>query len=97
MRAPLQTAADQYADCARGMWTLATEAQSLLQGLVDDVIIAEIAAAVGTSLVETGVGAVAGYGVAAAEIARIIEKAGRLTQICAAADVIIFSVFGGRV
>lgn len=50
---------------------------------LDAAVLAGITAAAGTVLVEAGVGAIVGYGLAALEVARIIEligKAGKIIQ-----------------
>jgi hypothetical protein len=92
---PLREAAARYAACTRGVWELGTQAQNLLQGIIDDALIAEIAAAAGSATIETGVGAVIGYGIAALAIANVVEKVGQLLKIESAVNTAVFGVFGG--
>lgn len=65
MQHVLREAAANYEETATGVWQLARQAANLVQSLIDEVVIIAIASAVGTALIETGVGAVAGYAVAA--------------------------------
>jgi hypothetical protein len=70
----LRHAAKQYESTAKGVWALAEDVSSLIEFAIDSFVVAAAAAAIGTALIETGVGAVAGYGVAALEIANGLEK-----------------------
>ena len=70
----LRHAAAQYESTAKGVWALAGDVTSLIEWAIDSFVVAAAAAAIGTALIETGVGAVAGYGVAALEIANGLQK-----------------------
>ncbi|WP_432827311.1 hypothetical protein [Dactylosporangium sp. CA-092794] len=80
LRGPLEQAAKDYHDAGRGVWLVGSQVQNLLEAIIDEAIIAAAAAAIGSALVETGVGTIAGYGVAAIQIARIIEKFAQVSQ-----------------
>jgi hypothetical protein len=94
-QAALYEAARGYHEAARGAWQLSTQLGNLLQAIADEAIIMGIAAAAGTATIETGVGAVAGYGYAtyqAIQIAKLVNKA---SQIISTAGTVIMGAFGG--
>lgn len=91
---PLDAAAVQYEDLSRGMWVLLDTMTGLLKQLIDKALIAVIAAAAGTALIETVVGAAVGYGVAALEIIQILELLNRCLLIATSANALIFGFIG---
>jgi uncharacterized protein YukE len=70
---PMREISKQFDSIARGVYNLSEAATGWLKGMADAALIAGIAAAAGTVTAETGVGAVVGYGVAAYEVARILD------------------------
>ncbi|GLL05114.1 hypothetical protein [Dactylosporangium matsuzakiense] len=91
LQEPLAGAPEKYIETAKGMWQLGSQATNLAEALVDSLIVAAAAAAAGTALVETGVGAVVGWGIAAIEIARAIQMISKLTAIAVTADMIVMT------
>jgi hypothetical protein len=91
----LDAAAKEYSDAARGAWLFANQLKNLLEAIIDAAVIAAACTAVGTALIETGVGAVVGYGLAALEIARIIELLARAGKIIQTAGMVIEGFTGG--
>ncbi len=81
LRDPLQQMADEYHAMADAVWSAGEAIGGLIKGMIDAAIIAGIAAAAGTATSWTGVGAVAGYGVAAVEVANILRMWGQATQL----------------
>jgi uncharacterized protein YukE len=94
MQVALRTASDGYVNAARGVWQLANQAQNILQGIVDAAILGATAAAVGSSLIETGVGAVAGYGLATYQVSKIVTLIGKLLTIESSVNLILNVTFG---
>lgn len=79
----LYAAAAEYEDAARGIWLLAQQMANIIQSVVDEFVIIAAAMAVGTALIETGVGPIVGYGLAAWRIAKVyslITKASTIIQ-----------------
>ncbi|MGK5680150.1 WXG100 family type VII secretion target [Actinoplanes sp. URMC 104] len=81
LQAPLQTMATEYHALADAVWSSGEAIGGLIKGMIDAAIIAGIAAAGGTATSWTGVGAVAGYGVAAIEVATILNMWGKATEL----------------
>jgi uncharacterized protein YukE len=78
LQTTLRQAAVNYERTATGVWQLAQQLANVLQSIVDQAVIIVVAAALGTALVETGVGPVVGYGIAAwrvVELFRLINQA----------------------
>ncbi len=73
--------ASEYHALADAVWSAGEAIGGLIKGMVDAAIIAGIAAAGGTATSWTGVGAVAGYGVAAIEVATILNMWGKATEL----------------
>ncbi|GID98017.1 hypothetical protein ACFQFC_15820 [Amorphoplanes digitatis] len=94
-QAALNAATKGYHDAARGAWQLSNQLGNLLQAIADEAIIMGIAAAAGTVTAETGVGAVAGYGVAAYQAIQIIKLVNKASQIINTAGTVILAAFGG--
>lgn len=95
MQFALDAAATDYADAARGAWLFANQAKDLLQAIVDSAVIVAACTAAGTALIETGVGAVVGYGLAALEVARIVAFLARAQKIIQIAGMVIEGLTGG--
>jgi hypothetical protein len=91
----LHDAAESYHKAARGAWELSSQLGNILQALSDKVIIAGIAAALGTATAETGVGAVVGYGVSGLMVVQMLELVNRASTIINTAGTVILGLFGG--
>ena len=91
----LYAAAQGYHDAARGAWQLSHQLGNVLQAIVDEAILMGIAAAAGTATVETGVGAVVGYGIAAYQAVQIVKLVNKASQIINTAGAAILAAFGG--
>ncbi|MGI5236473.1 hypothetical protein [Dactylosporangium sp. CA-139066] len=91
---PLRKAGEGYISTSKGIWQLSNQATNFAEALADSCIVAVAATAAGTVAVETGVGAVIGYGLAALEFARAVELVSKLTQIAVAANALAFSSMG---
>jgi hypothetical protein len=72
-----------------------TSSAKILQALADKAILAGIAAAAGTALIETGVGAVAGYGAAALIVLDMLQLINDASVIINTAGSVILGLFGG--
>ena len=91
----LHDAAESYHKAAGGAWELSSQLGNILQALSDKVIIAGIAAALGTATAETGVGAVVGYGVSGLIVVQMLELVNRASTIINTAGTVILGLFGG--
>ncbi|WP_328851214.1 hypothetical protein OG994_25575 [Micromonospora globbae] len=65
---------EKYHEAARAIWLLADMIGGLVKMMIDKAIIIGVSAAAGTALIETGVGAVAGYGIAAWQATELVKK-----------------------
>ncbi|MEV4754469.1 WXG100 family type VII secretion target [Micromonospora sp. NPDC049559] len=65
---------EKYHEAARAIWLLADMVGGLIKMIIDKAIIIGISAAAGTALLETGAGAVVGYGVAAWQAIDLLKK-----------------------
>ncbi|WP_422734458.1 hypothetical protein ACN26Y_06275 [Micromonospora sp. WMMD558] len=65
---------ENYHEAARAIWLLADMIGGLIKMMIDKAIIIGVSAAAGTALIETGVGAVAGYGIAAWQATELVKK-----------------------
>ncbi|MFV2104639.1 WXG100 family type VII secretion target [Micromonospora sp. LOL_024] len=81
LRGPLDKIGHEYKVIADSVWSINEALGGVIKGLIDAAIITGIAAAAGTATAATGVGAVVGYGVAAAEIAYMLKLWGQATQL----------------
>ncbi|AVT40280.1 WXG100 family type VII secretion target [Plantactinospora sp. BB1] len=81
LRGPLDKIGDAYRGVADAVWAIGEALTGVIKALLDAAIIAGIAIAAGTATSWTGVGAVAGYGVAAAEIAYMLRLWGQATAL----------------
>jgi uncharacterized protein YukE len=79
-----------YHEAARAIWLLADMVSGLIKMMIDKAIIIGISTAAGSALIETGAGAVVGYGVAAWQAAELLKKANdAATKIQAAGTAIL--------
>jgi uncharacterized protein YukE len=92
MRAACAACADLYAQAATATRALFDVVADLISNLLDVLIIINAAAAVGTLLVETGLGAVAGYGLALYYAGQAWQLYGEISRWYAAADDTIKSI-----
>ncbi|MFJ4899709.1 hypothetical protein [Streptomyces sp. NPDC088727] len=101
LQSELDTLKTEYDVISQGVWAAAEAIGSLLGAIGDSAAVAAIAAAAGTMMSWTGWGAAVGYGLAAAEIVKIVELWGKTTAavnkyqlIIQAADAIIATAGG---
>ncbi|MCO8272866.1 hypothetical protein M1L60_19920 [Actinoplanes sp. TRM 88003] len=94
-QAALYDAAKGYHEAAKGAWQLSNQLGNLLQAIVDKAIIIGISAAAGTVTAETGIGAVAGYGVAAWQAVELVKLVNQASTIINTAGTVIMAAFGG--
>ncbi|MGK5441804.1 WXG100 family type VII secretion target [Micromonospora sp. URMC 105] len=92
LHGPLSAISKAYREMADAVWSAGEALGGVVKSLIDSAIIAGVAAAAGTITAETGVGAVVGYGVAAAEVANMFRLWGEATKLCQkiAAAVFVF-------
>ncbi|MER7416484.1 hypothetical protein ABT346_06795 [Micromonospora peucetia] len=64
----------KYHEAARAIWLLADMIGGLIKMMIDKAIIIGVSAAAGTALIETGAGAVVGYGVATWQAMELVKK-----------------------
>jgi hypothetical protein len=86
---------DHYHKAATGAWQMANQLGNVLQALADKAVLAGIAAAAGTITSETGIGAVAGYGVAALIVIDMLKLINKASTIINTAGSVILGIFGG--
>lgn len=92
---PIAKTQESYHKAALGAWQLSNQLGNILQALADKAILAGIAAAAGTALIETGVGAVAGYGAAALIVLDMVQLINDASVIINTAGTVILGLFGG--
>lgn len=92
---PIAKTQESYHKAALGAWQLSNQLGNILQALADKAILAGIAAAAGTALIETGVGAVAGYGAAALIVLDMLQLINDASVIINTAGTVILGLFGG--
>lgn len=85
----LQLADRQYTKLALDVWHLSEQLRGLVQSICDQAVVALIEMAAGTALIETGVGTVAGYALAALQVAAIVRTIARASVIIQAAAMVI--------
>ncbi|MCP2323379.1 hypothetical protein HDA40_001886 [Hamadaea flava] len=78
---PLQDMAKQYRIAAESTWRLGNVLNGVLEDIVDAAMVALVAASAGTAAIETGVGFVAGWAVAAYEAMKITRLVGEAKKI----------------
>jgi hypothetical protein len=94
-QAALFDAARGYHEAAKGAWQLSSQLGNLLQAVVDKAILVGVSWAAGTATAETGIGAVAGYGVAAWQAAELLDLINQASTIINTAGTVIGAAFGG--
>ncbi|MEW1586351.1 hypothetical protein AB0283_12955 [Micromonospora vinacea] len=67
---------------ADAVWSAGEALGGVVKSLIDAAIITGLAAAAGTATSATGVGALVGYGVAAAEVANMFRLWAEATKLC---------------
>jgi hypothetical protein len=91
----LRTAGNGYHQAARGAWQLSSQLGNLLQNIADKGILLGISCLAGTATMETGIGAVAGYGMAAYQAAQIVSLVNKASTIINTGGTVILGGFGG--
>ncbi|WP_305788401.1 hypothetical protein [Symbioplanes lichenis] len=90
----LNAMADAYEKAAEGTYRIAETVSGIMKDIVDAAMIGAVAASAGTATIETGVGFVTGWGVAAYEAYKIAELAARARRLIATASALIGTVAG---
>ncbi|MEV4216514.1 hypothetical protein [Micromonospora sp. NPDC049662] len=88
LRTPLSAISKAYRGMADAVWSAGEALGGIVKSFIDGAIIIGVSAAAGTATAASGVGAIVGYGVAAAEVAdmfRLWGEATKLSQQIAAA------------
>ncbi|WP_327656660.1 hypothetical protein [Streptomyces sp. NBC_00483] len=75
-----------YSEISLAVYEALNLVKGVLTAMADALILIEIEVAAGTLLVETGVGAVVGYGLAALEVVKVIRLWGQATEAYSAAE-----------
>jgi hypothetical protein len=84
-----------YHKAAMGAWQLSNQLGNILQAIADKFLIAGIAAAAGTATASTGVGAVAGYGIASIQVLQMLKLFNDASVKINTAGSVIVGLFGG--
>ena len=90
----LREIGESYHKAAQGAWLLSAQLGNVIQALADKAIIAGIAFAAGTATAETGIGAVAGYGVAAWQAIEMLQLANKASTIINTGGSVVMGAFG---
>jgi hypothetical protein len=90
----LNALADSYETAAEGTYRIGETVSGLMKDIMDAAMVGAVAAAAGTATIETGVGFVTGWGIAAYEASRIAEMADKARKLIATASVIIGTAVG---
>jgi hypothetical protein len=88
---------ESYHKAAQGAWQLSNQLGNLLQALADKAILAGIAAAAGTALIGTGIGAVTGYGAAGVIVLDMLNIINKASVIINTAGTVILGLLGAVV
>ncbi|GAA1646994.1 hypothetical protein [Actinoplanes couchii] len=91
---PLMRLAEAYETAAEGTYRLQEGVSGILKDLMDSAAIAVIAASAGTAAIETGVGFVTGWAIAAYEAHRIIELTNDARKLIATASALVNGISG---
>jgi hypothetical protein len=91
----LREIGENYHKAALGAWQMSNQLGNILQALADKAVIAGIAWAAGTATAETGIGAIAGYGVAAWQVIDMLELVNKASTIINTGGSVILGIFGG--
>ncbi|CCH19244.1 hypothetical protein [Micromonospora lupini] len=79
---PLSAISTAYREMADAVWSAGEAIGGVVKSLIDGAVIMGVAAAAGTVTSASGVGAIVGYGVAAAEVANMFRLWGEATKLC---------------
>ncbi|GIM98071.1 hypothetical protein [Paractinoplanes toevensis] len=93
-RISLTALADAYEKAAEGTFRIGETVSGLMKDIMDAAMIGAVAASAGTATIETGVGFVTGWGVAAYEAYKIAEAADAARKLIATASTIVGTVVG---
>lgn len=93
-RIALTALADSYEKAAEGTYRIGETVSGLMKDISDAAMIGAVAASAGTAAIETGVGFVTGWGVAAYEAYKIAELADRARKLIATASALVGTVVG---
>ncbi|HEX8343533.1 MAG TPA: hypothetical protein VF657_02145, partial [Actinoplanes sp.] len=85
----LNELADQYETAAEGTYRIAETVSGIMKDIFDGAMIGVVAAAAGTATIETGIGFVTGWGIAAYEAYKIAELADNARKLIATASALI--------
>jgi multisubunit Na+/H+ antiporter MnhB subunit len=91
----LNALADDYENAAEGTYRIADTIANLMEDALDAALVGAVGAAAGTATIETGIGFVTGWGVAAYEAYKITEIADKAKKLIALATTIIGTAVGG--
>lgn len=90
----LNALADSYEKAAEGTYRIGETVSGIMKDIMDAAMIGAVAASAGTAAIETGVGFVTGWGVAAYEAYKIAEMADKARKLIATASAIVGTVVG---
>jgi hypothetical protein len=90
----IRSSQEAYHKAANGAWQLSNQLGNILQALADKAILAGITAAAGTALVETGIGAIAGYAATALLVADMLQLINKASTIINTAGTAILGIAG---
>jgi methyl-accepting chemotaxis protein len=93
-RIALTELADKYEQAAEGTFRIGESVSGLMKDITDAAMIGAVAASAGTATIETGVGFVTGWGIAAYEAYKIAEMADKARKLIATASAVIGTVVG---
>ena len=83
-----------YHKAATGAWQLSNQLGNIFQALADKAILAGITTVAGTALIETGIGAIAGYAATALIVADMLKLINKASTIINTAGTIILGLAG---
>jgi hypothetical protein len=86
---------ENYQKAALGAWQLSNQLGNVMQAIVDKFLIGALAFAAGSATAATGVGAVAGYGVAALQVAQMLKLFNDASVKINTAGTAILGLMGG--
>jgi len=90
----LNQLAASYEKAAEGTYRIADMVANLMKDIFDAALVGVVAASAGTATIETGVGFVTGWGIAAYEAFKIAEAADKAKKLIATASTLISTVVG---
>lgn len=90
----LNALADSYEKAAEGTYRIGETVSGIMKDIMDAAAIGAVAASAGTATIETGVGFVTGWGIAAYEAYKIAELADNARKLIATASAVIGTVVG---